>query len=401
LKITAFASLTALILLACPGPARSDEFRLTPSLAVSEKYNDNIFFSDSDRQKDWLTVLAPGLELVDRTERLDLNLKARIDDIHYNDLQDLDSVDQFYSGRFRYAVTDRLTLGPSATFTRDSQPDRDIESTGLVLSTARRDRQNYGASMDYRLPDMTMATVAYNYEAEQYDQVGYTDWWSQSVNLDLAGDLGKWVQGTGRLGLGYAHYHFEGNIIDSYSATIGLKHDLSEKWSLLADVGGRYTDSSFEVLHATLIPPATIVINSEERSSSGWGAVGQLVVTYKDNYTTGNVTVKKDIMPASGRNSVADRTLVTFDLRRRFTYELQGFVTGGYYLNKSDPGDYAVQEIDERTMRWEAGVRYEFTRDMFLEASYGYTTTQYRNSDTQADRNLLLLRFFMQHTLFE
>lgn len=387
--------------MACPGPARSDEFRLTPSLAVSEKYNDNIFFTASDVQKDWVTVLAPGLELVDRTERFDLNVKARLDDIHYNDLQDLNAVDQFYSGQFRFAVNDRMTLAPSAGFTRDSQPDRDIASTGLALSTVRRERQNYGASMDYRLLDMTTATVSYKYEAERYDQAEQTDWWSQSVNLDLAGDLDKWLRGTGRLNFGYAHYHFEGNIIDSYSATIGLKHDFNEKWSLLADVGGRYTDSSFEVLHATLIPPATIVINSEESSSSGWGAVGQLVMAYKDNFTTGNVTVKKDIMPASGRNGMADRTLVTFDLRRRFIYELQGFITGGYYLNKSDSGDYAVQEIDEQTMRGEAGVRYEFTRDMALGFSYGYTKTRDRSNGTEADRNLLLIRFYVQHALLE
>jgi opacity protein-like surface antigen len=126
-----------------------------------------------------------------------------------------------------------------------------------------------------------------------------------------------------------------------------------------------------------------------------------LVLAYQDNFTTGNVTVKKDIMPASGRNGAADRTVVAFDLRQRFTYELQGFVTGGYYLNKSDPGEYAIYEIDERTMRGGAGLRYEFTRDMYLEASYEYIKTQYRSSDTQADRNLCLLRFFMQHAFFE
>lgn len=394
-------SITVISLMICPGQALSDEFKLTPSLAVSEKYNDNIFLTDTDIQKDWVTVLAPGLELVDRTERFDLNVKARIDDIHYNDLQDLNAVDQFYSGRLRFALNDRITLAPSAGFSRDSQPDRDIDATGLTLSTARREKQNYGASMDYRLHDMTMATLSYKYDAERYDQADQTDWWSQTVSLDLVGDLEKWMRGTGRLNFGYAHYHFEGNVIDSYSATIGLKRDFSEKWSLLADVGGRYTDSLFEVLSARLIPPATIVINSEERSSRGWGTVGQLVMAYKDNFTTGNVTVKKDIMPASGRNGMADRTLVTFDLRRRFTYELQGFITGGYYLNKSDSGDYAAQEIDEETLRGDLGVRYEFTRDMFLEFSYGYTKTRDRSNDTEADRNLLLLRFYVQHSILE
>ena len=394
-------SITATALIICPVPARPDEFKLTPSLTVSEKYNDNIFLTDSDVQKDWVTVLAPGFELVDRTERFDLNLKARLDDIHYNDPQDLNAVDQFYSGRVRFAVNDKMTLAPSAGFSRDSQPDREIDSTGLILSTGRRDKQNYGLSMDYRLHDKTMASVSYKYDAERYDQADQTDWWSQAVSLDLVSDLDRWLRGTGRLNIGYAHYHFEGNTIDSYSATVGLKRDFSEKWSLLADVGGRYTDSSFEVLQATLVPPATIVITSEERSNRGWGTVGQLVMAYKDDFTTGNVTLKKDIMPASGRNGMADRTLVSFDLCRRFTYEFQGFVKGGYYLNKSDSGDYAVQEIDEETMRGDVGVRYEFTRDMFLEFSYGYTKTRDRSNDTDADRNLLLLRFFIQHSILE
>ncbi len=263
---------------------------------------------------------------MNRTERLDLNLKARIDDIRYRDLRDLNDTDQFYTGRASYILTERLMIGASGGYSRDSQPDRDIETTGLVLSSGRRESHNYGGFMTWRLHDLTTASVSYRRDAQRYDEtLGSSDWWSQGVTLDVVHDLDKWVRSTKwRMNFGYYHYHFTGNAIDNYTATAGFSHDFSEKWSLLVDAGGRYTRSGLETLSATLLPNGAIGVYTQESSNQGWGVVGQVVLAYKDEYTTSNVTARKDIMPASGYNGAADRTSVTFEIRRRFTYELQG-----------------------------------------------------------------------------
>jgi len=401
-----FAFLITLQLLLLPGAGRADEFRLTPSAAIAEKYNDNILFSEkkSGQQRDWVTVVSPGLDLVDRTERLDLLLSGRLNGNYYSDLHNLNAWDQFYNGHIHYGVTDKLGLGADAGYLRDSQPDRDIDVTGLILTTVGRQHQNYGGSIDYRLLDTTTAALSYRYDKEQYDeqQYAYTDWWGQTAGLGFVYDMGKWLAAMqGRLNFGYANYNFTGNVIDSYTGTLGFSKDFSEKWSVLFDAGARFTRATFEMQTLTFQQPFTITVSSEEKVNEGWGGVGQLTVAYKDYYTTGNITVKKDILPASGYNGATDRTFATFDLRQRFTYELSGFLRGGYYMNKSDAGQYSIQGIDERTASGTVGLRYDFTKDIYLEASYNYTRTEYLHYDTYAERNLVLMKLYLQHSFFE
>ena len=55
----------------------ADEFKLTPSLAVKEEYNDNILYTQTDIQKDFITTISPGLALTDRTERMDLSYAGK------------------------------------------------------------------------------------------------------------------------------------------------------------------------------------------------------------------------------------------------------------------------------------------------------------------------------------
>ena len=58
--------------------ALADEFKLTPSIAARQEYNDNIFFDTSRPKDSFITRVTPGLELIDRTERLDLRLTGSL-----------------------------------------------------------------------------------------------------------------------------------------------------------------------------------------------------------------------------------------------------------------------------------------------------------------------------------
>ena len=75
-----------------------DEFKLIPSLALKEEYNDNIFFTEKARADDFITTVTPGLELIDRTEKVDVNLVARAHVLRYVNNTGLDNVDQNYLG---------------------------------------------------------------------------------------------------------------------------------------------------------------------------------------------------------------------------------------------------------------------------------------------------------------
>ncbi|MEN6490126.1 MAG: outer membrane beta-barrel protein [Smithella sp.] len=359
----------------------ANEFRITPSIAITEKYNDNISLSDKNDnpERDWITTISPALLLGTRTERLDVSLSGRLDGNYYAKYDNRNKWDHFYDGRLHYRATDRLGLGIQGGYSITYSEDRDIDVTGLVQPSGRQDRSNVGASVDYRLGNLTTASLSYNYDKTRYDQQEDDDSWGQTAGFSLSRELSPTTKG--RLNFGYSNYHYTDSTSDSYKGTLGFSKDFSEKWSVLFDLGANFTHTTF---------------------SDEWGSTGLLTVNYKDDYNSGSIGLSKDVLPSTSRDrngsSSTDRTALSLNFRRRFTQELSGFLQGGYYWNRSDAGQYSREEIDERTATGSAGIRYDFTKDIYLEASYKYTRVEHDQTDTYAEQNLVLVRLYLQHS---
>ena len=390
--------------------AYTDEFKLTPSVAVKEEYNDNILYSTTNTQKGFITTLSPGLALTDRTERMDLSLSGRLDHRLYSSHRDLNATDQYYEGSGKYAFTPRLNLSGKALYSRDSLPGRDFETSGLSLSNVKRDRQNYTFSGDYLLSEKTMNTFSYDYLNDKYDSISYTDLEANTFNIGFIRDMSGVFESTkARLNMGYAKYRTPtpGMKVDNYEATIGIDRALNEKWNLLFDGGARYTitETRFTVLELFQpFPPLPIFnlvpVEKTERNR-GWGMVVQLALTYKGERNSGSISASIDLLSASGYSGSTERTSFAFYVSRRFTYELYGTLSGGYYINKSKAGEFSTRKTDENMMRISPGIRYEFDKDKAIEASYTYNKTKYNVSNAEAQRNTFFVRFRMQHHLFQ
>jgi hypothetical protein len=404
----AFTFLTLLFSSLLSGEARGDEFKLTPSLSLKEEYNDNIFITEKDRTKDFITTLSPGLELIDRTEKLDLNLLARIDVARYFDHHDLNHVDQNYRGSVSYLLNPRLKLSANAGYTRDFTPDRELEITGLVLTEIRRNRQNYGAGAEYTLTEKTKANLSYVYGRDDYaPNPSYVDTRSHDVILGLIHDLSQYFSNTaGRMNLGYSRYEFLDTTIDYYYTTVGMNRSISEKWSLLLDAGGSYASSDFVVKTLQFVPPSFVIVEKKE-TNQGWGWVGQGTLSYrgekttKGPKTTGDLTLSHRLMPAAGTVGVTERTVVSLSMAHYFTYELSAGLSAGYYINKAKRGKYSTGAIDEDVWRITPRIRYEFTKDISLEMSYNYSFVKDKLNETEAGRNLFMLSFTIKHSFFE
>jgi predicted porin len=387
---TVFLIIPAVLL---PCQVRGDEFKVIPSATISEKYNDNVFYTTSDRKGDWVTTLSPGLEVINRTERIDANLKARVDAIHYADQNDLNAIDQFYSGKFRYALTDRFGLSAEAGYARDSQPDRELTDTGLVFTNVRRERQNYGLSGDWLITDRTLTSLSYKYGKDHYDSPLFLDLDYQDVGLGFSHDITPTLKG--QMFFGYDYYHVPGTTVDNYTVTIGLSRDLAELWKISIGAGPRYTRTHFDVLSLSGM--------TEEKVNNSWGWVGQASLIYKGEKASGNLTAAQSILPVSGTtgSGAAKRQSLGLDVWYRFIYELRGVVTASYFINKSDAGEFSSTVIDEKTIQVSPGLRYEFNRDTALEARYTYSRTDYGQDNTTADRHIVMVSFSIQHALLE
>ena len=229
------------------GPVFGDELKLIPLLTVREEYNDNIFLSVSDVKSDFRSIFSPCIELTDRNERLDASLLVRMNGFLYAVNSELNSIDQQYQGRVRYNLSPRTSLASTAGYIIDSQPDREVETTGLVLGLVKRHRQMYSVSGDRALTEKTTASLSYSFEKDDYVSPQFTDLTWHNAQLALVHDLDRFLRSTnGSLNLGYAHYGFSGSDVDNFSFTAGMSSALNEKWSVQGSVGGRYTVSEFE-----------------------------------------------------------------------------------------------------------------------------------------------------------
>ncbi len=104
-------------------------------------------------------MLTPGIELSDRSERLDANLLLRLNGILYARTSDLSAVDQDYRGRLD------TCFHPGRAFRRRQDtawiPSRTGKSatTGLVLGAVKRHRQQYSLAGELALTEKTSADL--------------------------------------------------------------------------------------------------------------------------------------------------------------------------------------------------------------------------------------------------
>lgn len=372
-------------------PAR---WNLVGTLSVSEEYDDNLFFSDddqSDKTEDFVTTVSPGLELSRTTDRLLLRLIGRLDRRMYLDETDLNATDQSYLASIRYAASPRLSLSGQAGYTKDSSPDRDFETTGLVLGTTKREQWRYGLSADYRISEGTSAALSYAYAKDNEKSDDDDDSESHTATLLLSGDLGYLIrESKWRLTLGYSQNDYSDTKDNSYKLMAGFSKSLSETWSFVVDAGARHTRTRYEE-----------TAYEDERDENDWGFVGNTELSWQGEKTGVSFSLSQDFLPASGRETSTNRTSLGASVSHQFSAELSGFVSGGYHRNRSDNSNDAEDETDEDTFYGRIGARYAFMRDLGIEASYSYSKTEYNNDNTDADRNLFMVRIYARHSFLD
>ncbi len=382
----------ALAMVLAAGTALADEFKLTPSISVRQEYNSNIFFDTSNEKDSLITRVKPGLELLNRTERLDLRLAGFVTPFYYWDESDLNSVDQDYSGRASYQLTPLLSVGANAGVRVDHQPDRDLQTTGLTYGDNRRLQQRYGGNSNWMVTELMSLTASYGYTREDWrasNDADIEDWKSHAVTLGLIRELGA-ARGVtqGIVNAGWAVYDYETSKTQYHFGTVGLQHRLTEVFNISGDVGARYTDSDFKVQQLAIVPPGVLAVVTEKENSSGWGGVGHLAVEYAGERARASLGGSHDINAGSGTSGVVQRTGITFSGGYLLLEKLRFGLTSSAFRNKSENEEFTGSEVNEYTYSLSPSLRWEFYRDFTFEAGYGFTYVDDRTEDGNANRHL-------------
>jgi hypothetical protein len=390
-----------------PPLLHADEFRLLPSVAEKLEYINNIYVAPSsaprdEKISDSISTTSGGLQLLSNTELMNLDVSARVAQLLYHEHPGLNSTDQFYKATLGYTVSPSLSLSLRGEYDRDSRPDRELFTSGLVLNALRREVSSEGFTGNYTLTDKTLASLSYDHGEYWYRSASYVNMAYDATSLSFVRDLTGHVDNMkGRFTLGYLRYEFTGLTVDNYEATTGFEYALHEKWTFLVDGGARYTESSFQALKIVGALGPFVFVSSENVTSTGTAAIGTAKLSYKGESTTANLLANRDVMPAYGSLGTVERTAVTATISRKFTYELSGSFSGGYFTNKTNGGQFAATTINYETWYGTPSIRYEFNRDMYLEGSYTFIRLLNNNAATTAYRNQLMLRFFVQHAILE
>jgi hypothetical protein len=380
------------------GNGLAAESKLIPSAAFKQEYNDNIFLDSEGGQRDFITTVSPALEWIERVEQGSLRLFGRLDWLTYWQNGEFDATDYLYQGDFQYRLSARVSIGAGAGGSRDSRPDRDLETTGLILGTAPRDRWFYNISGSFQLSERSSLGFRFNQSKEDFESPQFSDSRGYDGSLQFTQAMTETLQG--RASIYYANYSYETSETKVLGMNLGADWTLTEKWSLIFDLGVRYTASEFLVRSLEFVPPFFVVQVSKEESRDRYGGVGLASLTYRGESSGLSLTFQQDITPSSGTGATRSSSL-RLQMDRRFTYELHGFLAASYVLTQADAGEFSSNETDVQTANFNARLRYTFTNDMALEASYLYSRAIDRIADTVAGRNLFLLRFYIQHDLLE
>nr|WP_321400014.1 outer membrane beta-barrel protein [uncultured Desulfobacter sp.] len=393
-----------LVLWTCAALADPDS--VTPFISINQEYSDNILFDDDQPEADWITAAEGGVTLKRKTQRLETLLTGRLKQRWYADNSALDALDGFASGSIDYRLTERLSLGGTADYSKDSTRDRDTDTTGLKIAG---DREKYGFSVssDFLVSEITKAGLEVSYgntEIDEDDELEEND--SFNVTVSFSKNLSEYFRNTtGLLNLSYFRYtadienQYPGSILsqttfkeytsDTFQFSTGFSRQLTELLDVYCLAGASYsrTDEktnlkTFWTQSGTLINQ-TDVTNEQDATLGGVFSTG---INYKGLKSTMGLALSQDMRGASGTNGVVQRTSLSGNVSHRLTEELTLSLNASCYLNQNERT--TQEDTDDLTFNVQPGFRYRFTQTFSLSGYYRYTHLDDRVEDTQTERNL-------------
>lgn len=381
-----------LLVSALPCPA--DEFLIVPSIALRGEYDDNINGSYTLEEDDYILRVSPAIKISNKTERSLMDLSAKATRFLYSEYDEKDHTDQLYNGNFSYQVSEMTALKATAGYDITFRPDRDIDTTGLIVSDSKRDNQNYGMGIDFNLSEKSALSLGGAYSKEDWSGSTSTqDLESTNGYMSYTIDLGKWMEKTtGRFNAGYGQYKYETSDTGYAYTTFGMKYLLTERMNVTFDIGVNRADTDY--LQPTLIFDPVLGFQETiiTQNSKEYGGIGNVVFEINGELSRGSLKIGRDIKSSSGRGSTVERSELVLNYTRRLAERSALNVSSGLFQNRADRGNYNNTAIEEDTFFIRPNIRWELHKDLMLETGYDFAYTKDRIDNDTYDSNLFYLQ---------
>jgi hypothetical protein len=366
-------------------------YEFTPSISVSETYDDNLYLISQNEISDYITAVTPSVDLGLLSEKTDFSLEYAPSFVFYNDHSENDTTRHLASLTWGQELTQHVSFDLSERFYKSEEPLEYDETIQGVRVTREPYWRNTGdARLQFLFGPENALTLGYgqsylknedpavNDGRIQTPSASLTYWFSDRDGIELEyqytkGDFWKDVgvaqdDYTGdAVGLRYVrrfspqtsvfvHYGFTTRDFDGVTedydvqeGSIGFDHSFSPQTSL--SLSGGYFSQDKDWTEGQDGPVYDVLLTRQfERGRFTIGGTGGWYEAYLDaedrgftEYHSGNVNVEYQIL------------------------ERLGFSVGGSY--RRDRGNTGREW---NTLRGTAEVSWNFFRDFALSLGYRY-----------------------------
>src|SRR2546422_2130020 len=223
----------------------AEGFYVTPSLSVGELYDDNLFFSPTDRKQDFFTRVSPGLQAGYQSTPLTLLGGYTFDSEFYSKHQELNTVQMRQQSliELKTMPTRPLTLSARGTYAKTRAPWELNTSTGTAIRRVIAERLAFNPSAAYQFDPLTRATGDYTFSDDSI---------KGGIRIDshiLRLDLDRQLMPSDSVGPGYIGRRFEFggfSTTTSHAFTLGGRHRFTPVTTLTVRAGPRVTGGSLD-----------------------------------------------------------------------------------------------------------------------------------------------------------
>jgi len=377
------------------GPAAAADYELLPILEAGVETNTNRdLATDTAEEFDGEGYIANvGADMRWRTQRSTTTLRPVAKFQEYPDSSGLEGVEGSLDLRSAYTFQRaqvNFALGyshrdwynaelPDAIYNPVNPDDPTVPETGALREGESRDRINLAPKYEYQLSERVgLGGVAY-YETSSYDAEGDTSTGGVDYDFIRANLFASWLAGpVTRFEVGPFASRYdaqdEPTQTDAIGLSIGLKHDWSEEFKGLLDLGYFEEDREGEDLVS-------------DGKDSGWTANASIERRGEVSRLRGGVG--RAYSP-SGRGGVTESDQFRVEYDRDWTARLSTTLAARYVRDRFRGDVETASDYDY--WRGELGFKYFFSLKWYVLGGYRYTWRDSVDTDESADNSSFYLR---------